>query len=76
MPTKAAQPATNERIAQLLEDVRTQRCGFPASGEEQGRQDSNLQPPVLETSGFWLRYARLRGRATVGGTVRRILAST
>jgi hypothetical protein len=37
--------------------------------ENQGRQDSNLQPPVLETGGFQLDGAAFGRRATVGATV-------
>jgi hypothetical protein len=39
----------------------------------QGRQDSNLQPPVLETGGFWVSYAVSRGGATVSATVQLML---
>ena len=35
----------------------------------QGRQDSNLQPTVLETGGFRLSHAVSGGGATVGATV-------
>jgi hypothetical protein len=35
----------------------------------QGRQDSNLEPPVLETGGFRLESAASGERATVGAAV-------
>ncbi len=41
-----------------------QPCGFPVRRRQQGRQDSNLQPPVLETGALpielrpWVRLER------------------